>query len=79
MSYSECQTQPHSNVSLFFLPSHLDGFMGVRRKGEVICDLEKLDGWRWQKVAEGACQSKCVRSKYIVVVETVALEISFLV
>ena len=50
MSYSECQTQPHSNVSLFFLPSHLDGFMGVRRKGEVICDLEKLDGWRWQKV-----------------------------
>lgn len=24
------------NVSLFFLPSHLDGFIGVRRKGEVI-------------------------------------------
>ena len=38
------------NVSLFFLPSHLDRFMGVRRKGEVIGDLEKLDGWRWQKV-----------------------------
>lgn len=30
------------------------------------------------EVAEGACQSRCVRSKYMVVVETVALEISFL-
>lgn len=32
----------------------------------------------WLEVAEGACQSRCVRSKYMVVVETVALEISFL-
>ena len=64
------------NVLLFFLPSHLDGFMGVRRKEER-GHMRFGEIW-WEEVAEGACQSRGVGSKYMVVVETVALEIRFL-